>query len=587
MRTSLSNLLGVFALYAVAQTSGQSVEATGAAASTPDCRCFPGDACWPSTQEWSQLNSTVSGRLIATVPLGAPCHTPNYDATRCQHIKDNWHLPEFQHLTVDLCSDGSSSSVMAPFYANRSCDPFTPIDSPCQVGAYVRYAVNVTEPADIIAGIKFAGKNNVRLVIRNTGHDYLGKSSGPGSLSLWTHHLKDIKYIPDYKSEAYCGPALKLGAGVQGSEAYAAANESGVVVVGGLCPSVGIPGGYIQGGGHSILMSKYGLAANQTLEFEVVTREGKHVKASMTENRDLYWALSGGGGGTYGVVTSVIVKAHEDIPITVARYSFRADGTDDTSMVKFYDALDFLHQMAPKYTDRGGFSTNLYSKGSPTSGSFFGPGWTKHDTATLFQPFIQKLDSLGLQHSLNITEFPSYSTAYGSTPETIPIGTFQNGGRMIPRDTILNKRAQFNKVVKYVIEDGAMVIEVAGHPSLKVAGNPDNAVLPAWRDNEILIITTSSWNDTAEWFQILKDQDTITNNWGRQLRELAPESGAYLNEADANEPNFQGEFYGENYSRLLSIKNKYDPAGIFYALTAVGSDAWTQRPDGRLCKRNA
>ncbi|CAZ84751.1 unnamed protein product [Tuber melanosporum] len=494
MRTSLSNLLGVFALYAVAQTSGRSAEATGAAASTPDCRCFPGDACWPSTQKWSRLNSTVS----------------------------------------------------------RSCDPFTSIDSPCQVGAYVRYAINVTEPADIIAGIKFAGKNNVRLVIRNTGHDYLGKSSGPGSLSLWTHHLKDIKYIPDYKSEAYYGPALKLGAGVQGSEAYAAANENGVVVVGGFCPSVGIAGGYIQGGGRSILMSKYGLAADQTLEFEVVTGEGKHVKASMTENRDLYWALGGGGGGAYGVVTSVIVKAHKDIPITVARYSFRAGGTDDTSMVKFYDALDFLHQMAPKYTDRGGFSINLYSKGFPTSGSFFGPGWTKHNTATLFQPFIQKLDSLGLQHSLNITEFPSYSAAYGSTPETIPIGTFQNGGRMIPRDTILNKRAQFNKVVKYIT------------PSSLLGAIMKFLLLP------------------LQWSQILKDQDTITNNWGRQLRELAPESGAYLNEADANEPNFQREFYGENYSRLLSIKNKYDPAGIFYALTAVGSDAWTQKPDGRL-----
>ncbi|KAG0638224.1 hypothetical protein HOY80DRAFT_190610 [Tuber brumale] len=574
---SLSDLLGVFALYAVAQTSSEGTGATGATASTPDCRCFPGDACWPSTQKWSELNSTISGKLIATVPLGTPCHTPNYDAIRCQHIKDNLHLPELH--------DESSSSVMAPFYANRSCDPFTPIDSPCQVGAYVRYAINVTGPEDIIAGIEFAKKNNVRLVIRNTGHDYLGKSSGPGSLSLWTHHLKDIKYIPNYKSEAYCGPALKLGAGVQGSEAYAAANENGVLVVGGLCPSVGIAGGYIQGGGHSILMSKYGLAADQTLEFEVVTGEGKHVKANKTENKDLYWALSGGGGGTYGVVTSVTIKARKDIPITVARYSFRAGGTDDASMVKFYDALDFLHQMAPKYTNRGGFSTNLYSKGS-LLGSFFGPEWTKQGAAALFQPFIQKLGSLGLQHSLNITEFPSYSTAYSSM-DTIPVGTFQNGGRMIPRGTILNKRAQFNQVVKYVIEEGAAVIEVTGHPSLEVAGNPDNAVLPAWRDNEILVITTSSWNDTAEWSQILKDQDTITNNWGRQLRELAPESGAYLSEADANEPNFQREFYGENYSRLLSIKNKYDPAGIFYALTAVGSDAWTQKPDGRLCKSNA
>ncbi|PWW74392.1 FAD-binding domain-containing protein [Tuber magnatum] len=474
---------------------------------------------------------------------------------------------------------------MAPFYANRSCDPFTPIDSPCQVGAYIRYAINVTEPADIIAGIEFAKKNNVRLVIRNTGHDYVGRSSGPGSLSLWTHHLKDIEYIPGYKSEAYCGPALKVGAGVQGIEAYIVANRNGVVVVGGACPSVGIAGGYTQGGGHSILMGKYGLGADQTLEFEVVTGEGKLVKASKNENRDLYWALSGGGGGTYGVVTSMTIKAHKDIPVTVARYSF-STGTDDASMAKFYDALDFLHQTIPEYTDRAGYSINIYYKGSLPLGSFFGPEWTKEGTAAFFQPWIQKLESLGLQYSLNITEYPTYFAAYSSMLETITVGTSQHGGRMIPGDTILNKRAQFNQVVKNVIDDGAYMIEVAGHPTLEVAGNPDNAVLPAWRDNAINLIITTPWNDTAEWSQILKDQETITN-WCEQFRELTPESGAYLNEPDANQPNFQHEFYGKNYDKLLYIKNKYDPADIFYALMAVGSDAWTEKPDGSLCRNNA
>ncbi|CUS10784.1 unnamed protein product [Tuber aestivum] len=473
---------------------------------------------------------------------------------------------------------------MAPFYANRSCDPFMPVDSPCQIGAYVRYAINVTEPADIIAGIKFAKKNNVRLVIRNTGHDFFGKSSGPGSLSLWTHHLKDIEYIPEYKSEAYHGPALKVGAGVQGIEAFTVADKNGVVVVGGVCSSIGIAGGYTQGGGHSILMGKYGLGADQTLEFEVVTGEGKHVNASKTENTDLYWALSGGGGGTYGVVTSMTVKAHKDAPMTVASYSFRTS-TDGASMDKFYDALDFLHQMAPGYFDRGGYSANVYSKGSLPFGGFFGSEWTKEDTAALFQPWVERLESLGLQYSLNITEYPSYFSAYSSINGIATIGASQLGGRIIPKDTLLNKRAQFNQVIKNIVEDGAFMIEVVAHPTLEVAGNPDNAVLPAWRDNAITLVLAAPFNDTVEWSQMLEDQKTITK-WGGLLRELAPESGTYLNEADANEPNFQREFYGENYARLLCIKNRYDPTGIFYALTAVGSDAWAQSPDGRLCKTN-
>ncbi|CUS10782.1 unnamed protein product [Tuber aestivum] len=458
---------------------------------------------------------------------------------------------------------------MAPFYANRSCDPFMPVDSPCQIGAYVRYAINVTEPADIIAGIEFAKKNN---------------SSGPGSLSLWTHHLKDIEYITEYKSEAYHGPALKVGAGVQGIEAYTVADKNGVVVLGGVCPSVGFAGGYTQGGGVSILTGKYGLSADQTLEFEVVTGEGKHVNASKTENTDLYWALSGGGGGTYGVVTSMTVKAHKDAPMTGASYSF-GTSTDGASMDKFYDALDFLHQMAPGYFDRGGYSFNIYSKGSLSLGVFFGPEWTKEDTAMFFQPWAERLESLGLQYSLNITEHPSYLAAYSSTGNTVDIGTSQSGGRIIPKDTLLNKRTQFNQVIKNVVEDGGSILEIVVHPTLEVAGNPDNAVLPAWRDSAIFLITTTPWNDTAEWSQMLEGQKTITK-WGGLLRELAPESGAYLNEADPNEPNFQREFYGENYARLLSIKNRYDPAGIFYALTAVGSDTWTQSPDGRLCKTN-
>ena len=190
---------------------------------------------------------------------------------------------------------------MAPFFANRSCDPFDGESAQCIIGAYVSYAVNVSEPRDVSRAIQFAQEHNIRLVIRNTGHDYNGKSTGSGSLGIWTHHLKNISIV-DYNSTHYTGKAIRLGAGVQGFEAYDAANASGLVVVGGECPTVGLAGGYSQGGGHSALASKYGLGADQTLEFEVVDGTGTFRRANRYENADLYWALSGGGGGTYGVV---------------------------------------------------------------------------------------------------------------------------------------------------------------------------------------------------------------------------------------------------------------------------------------------
>lgn len=61
---------------------------------------------------------------------------------------------------------------MQPYFANQSCDPFTAESSPCLLGNYVRHAVNATSSADVVAAINFARANNVRFVIRNTGHEY-------------------------------------------------------------------------------------------------------------------------------------------------------------------------------------------------------------------------------------------------------------------------------------------------------------------------------------------------------------------------------------------------------------------------------
>jgi hypothetical protein len=70
------------------------------ASASSTCRCFPGDSCWPSEKAWSQLNKTVEGQLISTVPLGTPCHAPNYNATTCATLKAGWVLPEEQYVDI-------------------------------------------------------------------------------------------------------------------------------------------------------------------------------------------------------------------------------------------------------------------------------------------------------------------------------------------------------------------------------------------------------------------------------------------------------------------------------------------------------
>lgn len=64
--------------------------------SNTTCRCFPGEKCWPSPAEWTQFNESIDGRLIQTIPLGKPCHTPSYQAGVCDYLREQWTEPEIQ-----------------------------------------------------------------------------------------------------------------------------------------------------------------------------------------------------------------------------------------------------------------------------------------------------------------------------------------------------------------------------------------------------------------------------------------------------------------------------------------------------------
>lgn len=130
------------------------------------------------------------------------------------------------------------SSIMAVLYQGLTCMPddgtLTPVSAhTCQIGGYPVYVINAESVRDIQAGVNFARNSNIRLVIKNTGHDFSGKSSGFGSLSIRTHKFKSIDYIQNYNRNGYRGPALKVGAGVQAFELYARANQLGHTVVGG------------------------------------------------------------------------------------------------------------------------------------------------------------------------------------------------------------------------------------------------------------------------------------------------------------------------------------------------------------------
>lgn len=470
---------------------------------------------------------------------------------------------------------------MAPFFANQSCDPFQPRERPCELGNYVHYAVDASGPLDIQRTVEFTTSKNIRLVIRNTGHDYLGRSTGAGSLAVWTHHLKDISFLQEYNSSDYSGPAFKLGAGVQGFEIMTAARDVGMVVVGGECPTVGIAGGYTLGGGHSALSTNFGLSSDNVLNWEIVTASGELINANERENSDLFWALNGGGGSTYGVVVSMTVRAHRDTVFGGASLSFF---TADNSESAFYNAIQAFHEELPTMVDAGTMVVHYFTSSFFMISPLTAYNKTADEVKAILAPFITRLQSEGVNYTATYSEFDTYYEHYDKYFGPLPLGNIQVGiaqysARFIPRAVVKD----ISSTWRAVVEKGVTWIGVG--TDVKTFGSPSrSSVHPAWRDAIVHATLTLPWSFSAPWSEAISTQEKMTNEIMPLIEAATPGSGSYVNEGDWRQPNFQKTFWGANYERLRETKMKWDPSDLFYATVGVGSEAWTVRADGRMCR---
>ncbi|KAI1647062.1 FAD-binding domain-containing protein [Daldinia loculata] len=546
------------------------------------CRSIPGDPSWPSEDDWDGLNQTVQGRLIANTPLAAACHhssldgTDTYDQEKCDALRDAWFFPE-THLV-------SPSSPMAYQFTNNSCNPFLDPDYPCSLGYHAEYTINATSASDLQAAVRFVKRHNIRLVIRNTGHDYLGKSTGAYALAVWTRHMKSMEHIPKYElpQSEYQGPAFKVGAGIENIEAYKFANSHGLMVVGGNCPNVGLAGGYTQGGGISILSSKYGLAADQVLSWEVVTASGDLVTASPAENTDLFWALRGGGGGTYGIVVSMTVKAHPDTFFSAAYMNVFNDGNNTDAI---YSSLGTFFQSLPSLVDAGAWVVWVAAPFGFMIIPAMVAGLHAEELDAYLQPTREKMDQLGLQYQYSSAEYPGFIESYNSIPSMWNVSDFTLGGRLMPRELVQDQDST-DALVNAVrtISSQALMSGVSFNVANAVSSPSDIAANPYFRKTLFSAVVGAPINYT-DWTATKAAQDQITYKLLPELKALTPNGAGYLSEADFQEPDFKTTFYGAHYEKLLDIKQKYDPDDIFYAKTAVGSDRWDERVDGRLCTK--
>ncbi|KAH6679924.1 hypothetical protein F5X68DRAFT_244846 [Plectosphaerella plurivora] len=558
------------------------------------CKTFPGDVLYPGSLVWKIFDLLTGGALIKTVPIGAVCYEgEHYDAAACEELLASWSTSP-AHI-VD------PTSVMSPLFYGATCQPQNAATGgKCELGGLPPYSVNVTNVAQIQLAVNFARNLNLRLVVHNTGHDFLGKSTGAGALSIWTRHLKEIKLIEDYKSHCYEGPAMRLGAGVEVRELYEAADAAGYTAVGGECRTVGVTGGYIGGGGHSPLSTIAGLGSDQVLSVDIVTPDGRFITADEEQNSDLFWAVRGGGAATWGVVTSMTVKVHPKMPFSGMSWSIITPAmnmTEDT----FWAVIESYWRRFPEFSAQKSYGYSVLFPIGPglylwNMEPWIVPGMHLDEFKEMVAPLLEDWAALGVDVQPTFFEYDNfYETWQNEFPsENVGTAEVRTGSRLIPAanwedPALLNETIA---TLRELAQEGSALI----HYNINAAaprGTAASAANPAWRDALMFVIIGSGWAPDAPAEEVERVNVRITRDWMERLRQITPGGGGYGNEGDVMEPNFGQAFFGENYHRLYELKKKIDPWGVFYAPTAVGSEdwyitgqeEWLTLQTGRLCRK--
>ncbi|RSL67334.1 hypothetical protein CEP53_002992 [Fusarium sp. AF-6] len=493
---------------------------------SPRCRCVPGQSCWPSDVEWKSFNRLVGGSLIKTEPVAQSCYPGDtQDLEKCAYINKMWPDQDFQ----------TSNPIGRPYPYNITC---APVDlavgqepTTCTLGSLLVYAVRATSRAQIRSTLLYARQRNIRLVISGTGHDLLGRSDGYGGLELWLHHFKN----------------------------------------------------------------------DQILEAEVMLADGRVITCNHCENTDLFRALRGGGPG-YGITLSSTIKAHPNVDVVTAHHLQIAPLEKTEKNSDLLDAVSVLLQMLPDLNDAGFSGYGFWFRNFPTvfvgnATSGYSHGfWTidigKDEAEKAWAPVRKALSKF--EGKLFINEsWASYSD-YWSFYDTEsglhdPVGdTAILTSRLINRES-LNYYTGVRDAVEVISGKSDefhsnVVLLVSGGQVFKDAKDKTSGLNPAWRKSHYALISGTGVSKTASLAERNRANYETTFVKGTALKKLAPDTGAYMNEGDRNDPDFKASFYGDFYDAHLKTKHKYDPSNVFYCPTCVGSDAFIERPDGPLCK---
>ena len=561
----------------------------------------PGEPGWPDPAEWAKLGQSVGGRLVKVNSPFAVC-TPDPGSAACAGL--------FRNLGDPYYIDGSVALTQTLGWT----DAWTSAPS--------TYAVLAASSADVAAAVNFAREHQVRLVVKGAGHSYIGASNAPDSLLIWTRpNLRAIELHDSFVPQGAAGlvepeTAVSVGAGAIWMDAYHAVTTlAGRYVQGGGCTTVGVAG-LVQGGGFGSFSKGFGTAAANLLEAEVVTADGTVRVANAVQNPDLFWALKGGGGGTFGVVTRLTLRTHplpDYFGAVLATITALSDGAYLTlveQMISFYRD----HLLNPHWGEQ-----ITFGHGPQVSVGMLFQGLTAAQAEQTWAPLFDW-----------VTARPADYTLAGPVPGTKPVFlTFpardfwnpavvgQIPGLIMPDDlpgapsyyyywatdarevgqwlhtyqsTWLSRRLldpERQPALVDALVRASQLWEVALHCNKGLAGAPANALQwaadtsmnPAVLDSFALAITAA--DEPPAYPGIPEHEPNVAQ--GRQeanivaaamapLKALAAQPASYVNETDYFEDDWQTAFWGGNYARLIQVKDRYDPGGLFFVHHGVGTE---------------
>ncbi|KAK5125086.1 hypothetical protein LTR08_005448 [Meristemomyces frigidus] len=468
----------------------------------------------------------------------------------------------------------------------------------CYQGSVPNYYINVQQVSDVQAGLSFANQTGVPLVIKNSGHDYKGRSSAPNALALWTKNVRPAITLQKGFTPVGCpGPVadgVTLGAGHNFIDAYEFAEANNITVVGGSARTVGAAGGWLSGGGHGALSNTLGMGVDNVLQIKAVLPNGTYVTANRCQNQDIFYALRGGGGSTFGVNMEVTTTAHPQVTLQVAYIGFLS--LDVTSTHNF---IAICVQHANKWASEGwGGYIAPGAQSVLASGLILMTPKLSHDEAVAsMKPLTDYVATLGNTTLYNGVETsPSFLQAYNKyiLPNEEPVGiALAVGSRLIPKE-VLDSASGQHSLIAALETITKLLVPPAATPArcdlralthgapLQILLTPPSSypnndtvpasITPAWR--------AATWHVTAG-VAFANNADVATIDRAFQaahdvtwiLTALAPNSGAYQNEADTFQDDAPGAFWGaENYHRLLGMKGQMDPTNVLTCWDCIGFD---------------